>query len=188
MKTQLNHLKGKGLVAMPHLQDPLFAQSICYLCQHDEEGTVGFLINKPVKMLEKDLLVDQGYKIDPEQFKQPLLSGGPMQTNRGFVVHTHGTKWNNTARIKKNLFVTNSQEILVAIAEKNLSDNYFMLLGYCAWEPGQREAEFAENDWLICDLNTELLFNVPFEQRWLLAMQSIGIQNPLYLTGLSGHA
>ncbi len=187
LKNQFQPLKGKGLIALPYLKDPLFEQSICYICQNDQEGALGFVINKPTDMREKDLLEDQDLEIIGK-FERPILNGGPVHLNRGFVLHNHGNKWKNTLKIKDELYITTSQEILAAIAAGEIIDNYFIALGYAAWKPGQLEEEVAKNDWLICDITPELLFHIPFEQRWAVAMHQIGIHNPLYLVDISGHA
>jgi putative transcriptional regulator len=188
MAQTFESFKGKALIAMPHLKDPHFEQSVCYICQHDAEGALGFVINKPLHMLERDLLQDQHLEIPSSEFSRALISGGPLHTDRGFVIHSHPDQWHNTLAIGKNLFVTTSKEILRAIAEKEITDDYLIILGYAAWQPGQLENELCENDWLIGDIPKEFLFQVPVEQRWSLAMQHIGIQHPFHLSDLSGHA
>ena len=181
-------LKGKALIAMPQLKDPYFSQSVCYICQHDHEGTLGFIINKPIEMLERDLLLDQRFDVDKNEFQQPLLNGGPMHTDRGFVIHTNLKPWKNTLHIDASHRVTTSQEILSAIAHHEMTQEYLILLGYASWEPGQLETELKDNYWLICELDPELLFTVPFTERWSLAIQRLGIHNLANLIHVEGHA
>lgn len=180
--------KGKTLLAMPHLKDPLFEQAVCYICQHDAEGTLGFVINKPLHMLERDLLQDQHLKIEAREFSRPLLRGGPLHNDRGFVIHRDHGKWHNTLSIGKGLYVTTSQEILRAIANKETTEEYLIILGYSAWQPGQLENELRENDWLIGELPEGFLFNTPPEQSWLSGLHHLGVHDIVQLSTVGGHA
>lgn len=181
-------LRGKALIAMPQLKDPFFEQAVCYVCQHDEEGTLGFIINKPVDMLEKDLLLDQHFSVDEARFQRPLLKGGPIHTDRGFVIHTDSGNWRNTLQISENCYVTTSQDILEAIVSGEFKKQYLIVLGYASWEPGQLETELMENTWLTSEPDLELLFTMPFEERWMSAIQRMGIQNIANLMSIEGHA
>jgi len=188
MNTELKKLRGKILIAMPHLKDPLFQKSVCYICQQDEEGILGFILNKPMDMQEQHLLLDQGFDIDEKSFETSMLQGGPVHTDRGFVLHATEGKWKNTIKTSSKLFVTTSYEILEAIAKKKILEPYAICLGYAAWTPEQLKTELLENDWLVCDIDPKLLLSLTPEERWYVAMQQLGIQNPTYFVHEGGHA
>lgn len=189
MTIQFKNLKGRTLLAMPHLQDPLFERSVCLICQHNSEGTHGFIINKPIHASEKELLEDHHCKINSKKFSNnSLLTGGPMHNDRGFVIHNHGQSWRSTVKVNPSVFITTSNDILDAIAKGEVQKQYFIALGYAAWEPGQLEKEIKDNDWLIGDISPNLLFDTPYEDRWQLALTQLGIVNPAYLIHSEGHA
>lgn len=187
LTNNLDALKGTVLIAMPKLSHSAFDHSLCYVCQHDEQGAVGLLINQPIAMGVTDLFEDQGLKVHPEFTYQPLLIGGPLQRERGFVLHQGRGPWRFSLQIKDDIYITTSQDILLAIAQKKAPAHYMVILGYSSWAPGQLEFEISQNHWLIAPANEALLFQLAYEQRWLSAIQSLGFN----LAGLieeSGHA
>ena len=183
----LGALKGTLLIAMPKLSQSAFDHGICYVCQHDEQGSIGLLINQPIAMAVTDLFTDQGLKIHKNFPYRPLLIGGPLQRERGFVLHQGPGPWRSSIHIKDDIYITTSQDILHAIAQKQLPEHFLIILGYASWAPGQLEQEISDNHWLMAPANNALLFHLNYEQRWQSAIQSLGFN----LAGLieeSGHA
>ncbi len=186
-KIDRSSLRGQFLIAMPNLQDPVFAHSITYICEHSKEGALGIVINHPLdinlgeafKQLDLD---QQGPNID-----MPVLSGGPVQTDRGFVLHPHGQKWESTVEVTDTVSLTASRDIMVSLAENNGPQKAVVALGYAGWSPGQIEEEIAANSWLTTPADSEILFDTPSEQRWSAASKHLGIDlNLIHAT--AGHA
>lgn len=175
MSNDLLILKGQLLIATPRQNDSFFAQSVCYLCQHDEQGAIGLLINQPIAMSVMDIFADQGLSHPPaDKPYQPLLIGGPLQRERGFVLHREAGHWRSTLKIQEDIYVTTSQDILQAIAEQKPPHHYLIILGYASWAPGQLEHEISQNDWLIAPSNFELLFQTDYALRWQSAIATLG--------------
>lgn len=188
--TLLNSLQGKALIAMPTLTDEYFERSVCFICFHNEEGAVGLVTTQALEMTEKDLLIDQKFEVNENNdFDRPVFRGGPMHTDRGFILHRAGSDWRSTNHVIDDIFVTTSQDILEAIAKGEITDNYLISLGYAAWDAGQLEQEIADNSWLITDVDAALLFNTPYHRRWTVAMHQLGIHNLAQLCcSQEGHA
>lgn len=189
MKTDIANYTHQCLIAMPAMADPRFAHAITYIVKHDEEGALGLVINKPLDISLKSLL-DEVLK--PEQpvsgeVERPVLFGGPVNTQMGFVLHRERGEWGNTLPIEDGIYVTTSKDILDAIASGLGPQSYLVALGYAGWTPGQLEQEMKENAWLTCPANPDLLFSVPLEQRWEAGIRSLGV-DPAFLASEAGHA
>lgn len=180
-------LKGSLVIAMPSLVDSLFAHCVCYLCQHDDQGAIGLLINQPIAMDVADLFSDQGLSVNKTVFHRPLLIGGPLQRERGFVLHTQRGHWRSSLAIQDDIYITTSQDILQAIADQKPPQQYLIVLGYSAWSPGQLEHEIQQNMWLTAPASVELLFETRYELRWQKAIESLGF-TPAMLSKETGHA
>ncbi|MBT8421979.1 MAG: YqgE/AlgH family protein [Gammaproteobacteria bacterium] len=168
---------GQLLVAMPHMADPNFDHSVTYICEHSEHGALGITINRP---LDIDLgeVLDQ-LSLDSEAYElmsQPVLRGGPVQVERGFVIHETDHDWEGTTEVGQSIFVTTSQDILSDVARGKGPDRLLMALGYAGWGAGQLEEEIRQNAWLTVPASRELVFETPVEQRWRAAAASIGIE------------
>lgn len=177
------------LIAMPAMADPRFAQSLTYVIKHDSDGAVGLVVNKPLDLSLNKLLSELSSTITvplrhPEQ---PVLFGGPVNTQMGFVLHRDTGNWNSTLPIDDDICVTSSRDILDAIAQGNGPDDYLVVLGYAGWGAGQLEQEMAANAWLTCPVARDLLFDLPFDQRWSAGIRSLGIE-PAFLASEAGHA
>lgn len=177
------------LIAMPAMADPRFAHSLTYIIKHDEDGAVGLVVNKPLQLPLTKLLSEISSEIiaplrHPEQ---PVLFGGPVNTQMGFVLHRETGEWNSTLPIHEGICVTSSRDILDAIAQGAGPDDYIVVLGYAGWSAGQLEQEMGANAWLNCPVDTDLLFNLPFEQRWQAGIKKLGV-DPAFLTSEAGHA
>ena len=176
------------LIAMPSFKDPDFEHSVIYLCEHHVQGTVGLIINRPMEYPLK-LVFDQ-LKIVPEQAlknQQPLLFGGPIQQERGFVIHRPQGEWRSSLHLRDEVTVTTSNDIIRAIAVNKGPKDVLVALGYAGWTEEQFEKELKDNLWLVCPFRSELLYEVPFAERWEYAGGILGVKmNELSL--YTGHA
>ena len=174
--TQPVSLTNQLLVAMPALADPHFAQTVTLICEHNEQGAFGIVINRPLTLLWGEVLAQMDLPAgDPVLAARPVLCGGPVYPDRGFVVHRSGGHWASTHQVSTQIQVTTSRDVLVAIAQGQGPPDAFMALGHAGWEAGQLERELLDNAWLTLPLNEQLLFDLPVAQRWDAAWQLLGI-------------
>ncbi len=184
----LNSLANNLLVAMPSLADGHFAQSVTLVCEHSDKGALGIVLNKPLEMKLGDVLAQM--KLDAADQKTtelPVLRGGPVHTDRGFVLHRPGGAWDSTHKISEQVQVTTSRDVLAAIARGEGPRDAFIALGYAGWEPGQLEQEILDNAWLSLPVSEQLIYEVPFEQRWQAAWQMLGVHSSR-VSLVAGHA
>jgi len=185
-------LKGQFLIAMPSVQDPFFYKSVVYICEHDDEGSVGLTINQPLdltvgKILEQFTSEVTNYHLTP-QLIQPVFSGGPVFPDRGFVIHPPLKEtFASTVNVSDSIQITTSKDILSILGKSKEPEDYLVALGFAEWRAGQLEHELQNNTWLITQANEDILFHTPVEQRWNKAIQQLGI-NPLHLSENTGHA
>jgi putative transcriptional regulator len=179
-----NHL----LIAMPALADPNFNRTVTLICEHTDQGALGIVINRPLDVRLSEIFAQLTLeRFDEKASQQPVLQGGPVQQERGFVLHDDTRPWDSTLRISDSIAVTTSRDILVAIARGEGPRNALVALGYAGWAPGQLEREIAENAWLSVTATPEILFGTPFEERWEAAARLIGIDFGR-LSSEAGHA
>jgi len=183
-----SYLKHHFLIAMPHMADPNFAQTLTYLVEHNANGAMGLVINRPQSLTLADILEQLRPEIDPPIRCQdiPILYGGPVQTDRGFVLHPSGQTFQATVDLG-GLSLSTSQDVLFSIADGYGPDQNLITLGYAGWEAGQLDAELAANAWLTCPFDPAILFEVDSEQRLNAAAARLGINLSL-LTSQAGHA
>ena len=181
-------LKHHFLLAMPHMADPHFAQTVPYLVEHNEQGAMGLVINKPNGLNLADVLEQLRPDEEPAALchSLPIFAGGPVQTDRGFVLHPAGPQFQATLELGE-LGLSTSQDVLFAIADGRGPSKSLIALGYAGWEPGQLEAELAANAWLTCPFDADILFNTSSEQRLEAAARQLGVNLNL-LTSQAGHA
>ena len=181
-------LAGQLLVAMPGMLDPDFQHTVTYICEHSETGALGITINRPLDMDIGEVLDQLSLKPSgPECLTQPVLKGGPVQSERGFVLHESPHNWESTTAVGQSIFVTTSRDILSDLAAGNGPGRVLIALGYSGWSAGQLEEEIRQNAWLTVPASSNLVFETPFDQRWSAAAQSIGI-DPASLSLHAGHA
>ena len=189
-------LDGQLLIAMPSMLDQRFARSVIYLCAHSEEGAMGIVVNQPARVRNfPDLLVQLQVIAPQERISLPsraediqVLSGGPVQTDRGFVLHTPDFFLDNsTLPIDDGVSLTATIDILRAIAAGRGPDRALLALGYAGWDPGQLEEEIQRNGWLNCPTDPALLFDHDLETKYARALRSIGV-DPQRLSTHAGHA
>lgn len=181
-------LQGHFLFSMPHLDDPSFAQSLIYICEHNESGAMGIVINHPTEMHLDELLQLLELKHHDDHSSIVVYSGGPVQNDRGFILHGPTlTKWDSSYVISDQTTLTTSTDILQAISESHGPEDFLVALGYAGWSAGQLEQELSDNVWLSCPANLDIMFRTPAKERLKAAAATMGINLNL-LTSQSGHA
>ncbi|MFI4955965.1 MAG: YqgE/AlgH family protein [Gammaproteobacteria bacterium] len=185
------YLSNQLLIAMPALGDPRFERSVVLVCEHNREGAMGIVINKAMQLSLADILNYIGHlskDTDDRALSIPIFWGGPLDRNKGFIVHRSIGHWSNTQAIGESLAVTTSQDILHALASGRGPVNESLVCFGCArWYPGQLEQEIAENVWLTMPASPAVLFNCPTPNRWTMAAAQMGIDFN-YLSYDVGHA
>jgi putative transcriptional regulator len=185
---QEQSLTNHFLIAMPGLEDPNFFRTVTYVCEHSEQGTMGIVVNRPMELQLGAMLEQLDIRVaDPGKASQPIYIGGPVQTDRGFVLHNGLQSWDSTLQITEGISVTTSRDILEAIALGEGPDASLIALGYAGWSSGQLEHEMVANAWLSGPANDEILFQLPSGERWQAAARLLGVDMNL-LSGQAGHA
>lgn len=183
--TLQNHL----LIAMPALTDTFFYRSVVYLCEHDQNGAMGLIINRPTKVMLEELLGHLNIDNSNDFIKHtPVLFGGPVQKSQGMVLHDQAdAPWNTNLQLTEALCLTTSTDILQALGTEAGPANAVVTLGYAGWSAGQLEQELSENSWLSVPASHQLLFETAAEDRWQAAAAQLGFDINL-MSSTSGHA
>lgn len=180
------------LIAMPSMLDPVFGGTVVYLCEHNDNGALGMIINKPTDMTMDVLLerieLDPAYALGAASVdKKPVMFGGPVQVERGFVLHSPHGGFSSMMPVNEDIALTTSKDVLEAVASGDGPRRLLVSLGCCGWSAGQLEEEIARNGWLTVRADPHIIFDLPVEQRFFAAMKLLGI-DPMMLTGDAGHA
>jgi len=186
---QLN-LANHFLIAMPSMQDPVFGGTVVYVCEHNENGVLGVVINKPTDMTMQVLFERIDLKLEGDQdsaVDQPVMFGGPVQDDRGFVLHTPGQRYSSSLTVTSEVAFTTSIDVLEAVASGDGPPRMVVCIGYSGWRPGQLAGEIGRNGWRTVGADPEILFGVPIEQRYTAAIRLLGI-DPLMLASEADHA
>ena len=190
------YLDGQLLLAMPSMPDDRFARSVIYMCAHSDEGAMGIIINRPAPSVNfSELLVqleviapDEAIRLPSKAGSVPVLKGGPVETGRGFVLHSNDFYIDNsTLPIDTGVSLTATVDILRAIAHGSGPGQAVLALGYAGWSPGQLEEELQQNGWLTCPADASLIFDTPLESKYDSALRKLGI-DPSFLSADFGHA
>lgn len=183
-----NRLTDNFIIAMPGLMDENFYQAVTYICEHDENGTFGIIINRESEITLDDVMQQMNI---PYQAGEPVhasvFNGGPVQSNRGFILHRPTGNWDSSLVINDAVALTTSRDILEAIADNRGPDDVIIALGYAGWGPGQLEQEMAANTWLSCPAEQQIIFETPVKDRWQAAADLIGVDLSL-MSSDTGHA
>ncbi len=175
------------LVALPSLAEAPFARSVALICQHDENGTMGVLVNQPTDYTIGEVLAQMDITTDDEALRvRVVLNGGPVHPERGFVIHDDARAWESSLPVGDGLFLTTSRDILEAMARGDGPANALVTLGCAGWGEGQLEGELADNSWLTVPADADLLFRTPLDERWQGAASRIGV-DMFRMTDYSGH-
>ena len=181
-------LANQLLVALPALGDPTFARSVTLVCQHDADGAMGVMVNRASEYTLGEVLRQMGIECDDKALRaRPVLAGGPVHPERGFVLHDGDGAWDSTLPITGELSVTTSRDVLEAIARGDGPANAIVALGCAGWGAGQLEQELVENSWLTVPADAELLFNLPLPLRWQASAGRLGV-DLAHMADYSGHA
>lgn len=182
------NLTDNFLIAMPALEDPYFSNSLVYVCEHNENGALGIIVNRPIDMNLAGLLEKIDIKLEAESLADlPVYFGGPVQLDRGFVLHRPVGKWQLTLAVNGDVGLTSSRDVLASVGSAGLPSEIIVTLGYAGWSAGQLEEEIAQNSWLTVAAKPSILFDLPPEERLPAAMQKLGISFS-QLSDVAGHA
>jgi putative transcriptional regulator len=170
------YLTNQLLIAMPTLGDANFSQTVTLICDHSSNGALGLILNKPLNMRMDEIFRQLQMEVTGSVIaERSVLRGGPVQGDRGFVVHRAGGQWESTLRVSDAIHVTTSRDILRAIARGEGPAEAFLALGYAGWESGQLEDEIRANAWITAPADPKLVFEMPFEERWNAAAGLLGV-------------
>ena len=176
------------LIAMPNMADPHFSKTLTYICEHNEQGALGLVINRPLDMVLAKLLDQVSIPVSSKVCSAiPIHFGGPVQTDRGFVLHKPAGKWQSTLAVSAEIGLTTSKDILQAVASGQGPQQILVTLGYAGWAPGQIEYELAQNAWLTVAARHDIIFELPAEERLAAAMGLLGVDFAS-LSDNAGHA
>ena len=172
-----SYLTNQFLIAMPQLADPNFAYGVTYIFSHDADGAMGIVINKPLELKLGEILAQMELEACAEELeKQAIYHGGPVHTERGFVLHQPDSEWQSSIQVCEEIEITTSRDILEAIAEGAGPRQTLVALGCAGWGAGQLEQEIKDNAWLSSPASTDIIFNTPSQQRWAAAANLLGIK------------
>ena len=173
------------LIALPDMQDSRFNQAVILICEHNEDGAMGLVLNNPLKANIEQIFSD--LNLDKPDGENIALDGGPLNRNCGFVIHNNDQKYKNSINLQDSLTLTTSKDLLKDISNHTFTPQWQFILGYSGWSSNQLETEIAENTWLTCPIDLDLIFNTPKKLQWEKALSLIGIND--YKSIMSaGHA
>ena len=185
---QTTYLTNQFLIAMPGLQDPNFAHTVTYICEHNEHGAMGIVINRPLNLALGEVLTQMALTPCSKEIEDiPVYQGGPVHTDRGFVLHRPQEKWKSSIIVSDEIGVTTSRDILQSIAAGQGPDQSFIALGFAGWGAGQLEQEILDNAWLSGPADTSIIFRTPCEKRWEVSASLLGVDLSRLSTDV-GHA
>ncbi|MBL8532932.1 MAG: YqgE/AlgH family protein [Betaproteobacteria bacterium] len=187
METHIN-LTHHFLIAMPNMADPNFSKTLTYVCEHNERGALGVVVNRPVDLTLKALFSQIDLDLHDDSLgARPVYFGGPVQVDRGFVLHRPAGDWQSTLVVAEDVALTTSRDILQAVSSGGGPSDLLVTLGYAGWAPGQLEEEIRQNAWLTVAAVADLMFSVDASDRWAAAMGLLGV-NLATLSDEAGHA
>ena len=178
------------LIAMPAMDDPFFSKSLIYIAEHNEQGALGLIVNRPTNMNLATLFEKIDVPFENAELalgKLPVFFGGPVQTERGFVLHRPVGEWQSTLTVNPNVGLTSSRDVLQAVARDGQPSELMVTLGYSGWGAGQLEHELSQNAWLTVPADPRIIFDIPYEERLPSAMEILGIDFT-HLAENAGHA
>jgi putative transcriptional regulator len=176
------------LIAMPAMTDPYFSRTLVYIAEHNDQGALGVIVNRPIDMSLATLFEKIDLPLEARGFADlPVFFGGPVQTDRGFVLHRPVGEWQSTLAINQHVGLTSSRDVLLAVAREGQPQDIMVTLGYSGWSAGQLEQELAQNAWLTVAAEARILFDLPYEDRLASAMETLGIDFT-NLAESAGHA
>lgn len=185
--THKDSLRDHFLIALPGLRDSIFSSSITYVCDHNEHGAMGIVLTHPLNIYLNDVFDQLAIKYDPSAYSVPVLAGGPVNVQQGFVLHRDQGEWDSTLQIADDVCLTASRDIVNAIAENRGPAGAQFALGYAGWSSGQLEEEIAANSWLTIPAEKAIIFDVPISERRAAVEKHLGVNLNL-ISRVAGHA
>lgn len=186
--TELANFTNHFLIAMPNMADPNFSRTLTFICEHNDQGALGIIVNRPIDMTIPALFERIQIPLDVHGFDAiPVYFGGPVQTDRGFVLHRPVGHWQSTLPIGDDLGLTSSRDILQSVGVSGEPTEILITMGYAGWAAGQLEWELSQNAWLTVSAVPDIIFSVPSESRLPAAMQLLGVDYAK-LSEVAGHA
>lgn len=187
MATEFSSLANQLLIAMPGMEDPNFSSTVTLICEHNDDGALGIVINRPLQLQLGDVFKQLALSETSTTADDPVLHGGPLGTDRGFVLHGPGNAFESSLEVSGDIHLTFSRDVLDAMATGDGPGKSLVALGYASWGAGQLEDEMMANSWLSVPASAEIVFDMPFEQRWTAAAETLGIDITQIAPGV-GHA
>ncbi len=188
MEQQQTSLVDKCLIATPAIKDPIFASSLIYMCEHNENGSMGLVINHETSQTLDEVFRQLDIHCDDESINsQTVYIGGPVQLEQGFILHSSPGKWQNSVEVSEGIHLTSSLDILQAVADGKGPQNFLVILGFSGWASGQLESELQQNSWLTSACDADLLFHQKPEDKWQAAFDTLGFDINM-LSPVSGNA
>ena len=182
------NLSNHFLIAMPSMLDPIFGGSVVYLCEHNDRGALGMVINKPTDLRIGDLLSKLDLTAEIAPFAEnPVMFGGPVQDDRGFVLHSPPGPFSSMLKVTDDIAFTTSRDVLESVASGKGPDRLLVSIGYAGWAAGQLEDEIGRNGWLTVAADPKVIFDLPINERYTAALKLLGI-DPAMLSAGAGHA
>ncbi len=176
------------LIAMPSLGDPNFQRTVTYMCQHGDDGALGIVINRPIDLTLNDILGQMEIEVKSQDIgATQVYYGGPVQPERGFVIHDGSGEWDSSLAVTDSIMLTTSRDIMEAIARGKGPGKMLVALGYAGWGEGQLEQEILQNAWLNAPALNQVIFDLPADKRWKSAAEQMGVDLDL-LSSNAGHA
>ncbi|ARC54591.1 hypothetical protein AOE58_00115 [Candidatus Riesia pthiripubis] len=171
------NLQNHFLIATPTLLDTYFRKSVIYVCEHNEKGAMGLIINRPIEQISiYNILKNLNIKHEKEyMFNQPIFSGGPVAEAHGFILHSPKVGFSSTLKLSEEIMITTSKDILESLGTKKQPEKTLIALGYSSWGKGQLEKEMLGNSWLITKADSKIIFHTPIIDRWEKAAELIGV-------------
>ncbi len=182
---EITRLSGQFLIAVPDMTDPRFEKAVIYICSHDSSGAMGLIINKPKgDLIMSDLLDDIGIPGSVKVADNPVLEGGPVDIDRGFVLHTADYfKPDNSLRLSETLALSSTKDVLEALTSDTAPDQAVLAVGYSGWGPGQLEQEIQHNVWMIVPASEKMIFDTELNTKWRRALATLGITPEMLSSG-----
>ncbi len=188
MTTTEFNLSNHFLIAMPSMLDPVFGGTVVYLCEHNRQGALGMVINRPTDIRMGDLFDRLDLKPEIEWLAaKPVMFGGPVQEDRGFVLHSPDGEFSSMLKVTDDIAFTTSRDVLEAVAAGSGPQRVLVGIGYSGWSAGQLEQEISSNGWLTVAADPEVIFELPYEERYKAALKLLGIDPSMLALG-AGHA
>lgn len=174
----MESLRDHFLIAMPTLEDPYFKRSVIYIIEHNDDGAMGLVINQPISQLNVEELLEKMElpikNVVSTSMNQQVFNGGPVNQERGFVLHTPQPHWDTSLQCSDEVMVTSSKDIMSSLSSDNAPNQFIVALGCSTWEAGQLEQELLENSWLTTAANPKHIFTTQIDKRWQMTTQQLG--------------